>query len=79
MKNLQDDIKALKALAEQLPERIDRLENKNAELRRRLGLNSSNSDKPPSNDGYRKRLPFPAFRKRENVRTAVIKGIKEIR
>ena len=32
-----------------------RLQADNAELRRRLGLNSGNSHKPPSSDGYRKK------------------------
>ncbi|MGQ9742654.1 DUF6444 domain-containing protein [Chloroflexus sp.] len=32
-----------------------RLQAENAELRRRLGLNSSNSHKPPRSDGYRKK------------------------
>jgi regulator of replication initiation timing len=40
MKSIPDDIAALKALVEQLLKKIDRLENENAELRRRLGLNS---------------------------------------
>src|SRR5690242_4341386 len=35
----------------ELRERVERLEAENAELRRRLGLNSSNSSKPPSSDG----------------------------
>ncbi|GGM68135.1 hypothetical protein GCM10011608_61700 [Micromonospora sonchi] len=35
----------------ELRERVDRLEAENVELRRRLGLNSSNSSKPPSSDG----------------------------
>lgn len=35
----------------ELRERVDRLEAENAELRRRLGLNSANSSKPPSSDG----------------------------
>ncbi|WP_449560077.1 IS66 family transposase [Micromonospora craniellae] len=35
----------------ELRERVDRLEAENAELKRRLGMNSSNSSKPPSSDG----------------------------
>ncbi|WP_081636068.1 IS66 family transposase [Micromonospora sp. CNB394] len=35
----------------ELRERVDRLEAENTELKRRLGLNSSNSSKPPSSDG----------------------------
>jgi cell shape-determining protein MreC len=33
---------------EQLTARVEELEAENAELRRRLGLNSTNSSKPPS-------------------------------
>jgi len=35
--------------------RIEALEAENAELRRRLGLDSSNSSKPPSSDGLKKK------------------------
>jgi transposase len=38
-------------------ERIGSLEAENAELRRRLGLNSTNSSKPPSSDGLGKPPP----------------------
>ncbi|WP_147333600.1 IS701 family transposase [Micromonospora craniellae] len=41
----------------ELRERVDRLEAENAELRRRLGLNSSNSSKPPSSDGLARPRP----------------------
>ena len=41
----------------ELRERVERLEAENAELRRRLGLNSSNSSKPPSSDGLAKPCP----------------------
>ena len=40
-----------------------RLQAENAELRRRLGLNSQNSHKPPSSDGYRKKRIQPALPK----------------
>lgn len=40
MNEVPNDIAGLKALVEQLLQKIDRLENENAELRRRLGLNS---------------------------------------
>lgn len=36
----------------ELRDRVERLEAENAELRRRLGSNSSNSSKPPSSDGF---------------------------
>ncbi|RFS37380.1 IS66 family transposase, partial [Micromonospora craniellae] len=41
----------LVAMLVELRERVDRLEAENAELKRRLGMNSSNSSKPPSSDG----------------------------
>ena len=39
------------------------LQAENAELRRRLGLDSQNSHKPPSSDGYRKKQVKPALPK----------------
>jgi len=42
-----------------------RLQTENAELRRRLGMNSENSHKPPSSDGYRKKQVQPALPKGE--------------
>lgn len=43
-----------------------RLQVENAELRRRLGMNSQNSHKPPSSDGYRKKCVQPALPKGGN-------------
>jgi transposase len=40
---------------------VFRLQAENAELRRRLGMNSENSHKPPSSDGYRKKRVQPAL------------------
>jgi len=51
MKELPNDVESLKALVRQLLEKITQLETENAELRRRLGMDSSNSHKPPSSDG----------------------------
>jgi len=42
-----------------------RLKAENAELRRRLEMNSQNSHKPPSSDGYRKKTIKPALPKDE--------------
>jgi transposase len=39
---------------------IERLRAENAELRRRLGLDSSNSSKPPSSDGLKKKPRIPS-------------------
>jgi transposase len=63
MNEIPNDTAALKALVEQLLKKIDRLEKENAELRRRLGLNSGNSDKPPSGDGYGKKTVKPGIPK----------------
>jgi transposase len=43
----------------ELGARVERLEAENAELRRRLGLNSTNSSKPPSSDGLGRQTPKP--------------------
>ena len=48
---------------ENLEAEIERLQAENAELRRRLGMNSSNSHKPPSSDGYRKKRASSALPK----------------
>ncbi len=55
MPDLPDDPELLRALVKQLLEKIEQLEAENAELRRRLGLDSTNSHKPPSSDGYQKK------------------------
>lgn len=47
-----------------------RLQAENAELQRRLGLNSGNSHKPPSSDGYRKKRVQPALPKGEKQAAA---------
>ena len=42
------------ALIYALLDRLERAEERIKELERRLGLDSSNSSKPPSSDGYKK-------------------------
>ncbi len=63
---IPDDILLLKDLVVKLLSRLDDLEAKNAalklenaELRSRLNLNSTNSNKPPSSDGLSKKPAFP--------------------
>jgi hypothetical protein len=63
MTELPNDIGELKALIKELLERIAQLEAENAEMRRRLGMDSSNSDKPPSSDGYQKKTVKPGLPK----------------
>jgi transposase len=63
MTELPNDIESLKALIVQLLEKIAQLEAENAELRRRLGMDSHNSDKPPSSDGYQKKTVKPGLPK----------------
>lgn len=53
MTDVPNDIESLKALIQKLLEENARLKAENAELRRRLGMDSSNSHKPPSSDGFR--------------------------
>ena len=59
-----------------LKEKVERLEAENAELRRRLGLDSSNSDKPPSSDGHKKPPVKPALPKEKNGAKGGQKGHK---
>ncbi len=63
MPDLPDDAKLLKEIIKQLWEKLERLEAENAELRRRLGLGSANSHKPPSSDGYQKKTVMPGIPK----------------
>ena len=53
-----------------LQARVAELEAENAELRRRLGMNSANSSKPPSSDGPDK-APPKSLRKKTGRRSAV--------
>jgi len=52
MPDLPDDPELLKSLVKRLLEKIEQLEVENAELCRRLGLDSTNSHNPSSSDGY---------------------------
>lgn len=52
MEELIQEISELKALVNRLLLHIEALEVENADLRRQLGQNSSNSHKPPSSEGY---------------------------
>lgn len=64
MEELVKEIADLKALVNRLLLRIEELEAENADLRRQLGQNSSNSHKPPSSEGYSKKpLIKPALSK----------------
>ncbi|HPE73101.1 MAG TPA: IS66 family transposase [Candidatus Competibacter sp.] len=66
MTDLPDDIKSLKAIIQQLVAENERLKAENAEPRRRLGLNSTNSHQPPSSDGYQKKTAKPGLPKAGN-------------
>ncbi|MDY6993026.1 MAG: DUF6444 domain-containing protein, partial [Pseudomonadota bacterium] len=63
MTDLPNDIESLKALNVQLLAENAQLKAENAELRRRLGMDSHNSDKPPSSDGYQKKTVKPGLPK----------------
>jgi transposase len=60
---LEAEIASLQAELVHLRTENARLQAENAELWRRLGLNSQNSHKPPSSDGYRKKRIQPALPK----------------
>ena len=64
---LQAEVAHLRTENARLQAENARLQAENAELRRRLGLNSSNSHKPPSSDGYRKKRVQPALPKEKRA------------
>ena len=65
---LQAEVADLRAENARLQAENDRLQAENIELKRRLGLNSQNSHKPPSSDGYRKKRIQPALPKDKKPR-----------
>jgi transposase len=75
MEDMPNEIEPLKALVKELREENERLKAENAELRRRLGLDSTNSSKPPSSDRYKKKTVAPAL-PRENHRKGGQEGHK---
>ena len=68
LESLQAENTVLKAANEAL-----RLENE--DLRRRLGLKSHNSSKPPSSDGLSKKPAFPRVKGSKQAVNSVIQGI----
>jgi transposase len=63
--DLQKRLGDLEAEVMRLRAENERLQAENAELRRQLGMNSQNSHKPPSSDGYGKKRVQPAMPKGE--------------
>lgn len=68
--NLEDQVKLLLSVVEQqklqidlLVRKIEELEKENRELRRRLNMDSSNSNKPPSSDSIFKKSQRPSRNK----------------
>lgn len=56
---LPNDIAGLQTLVLELFKRIERLEAENKELKAKLNANSSNSSRPPSSDGLKKKPALP--------------------
>ena len=56
---LPNDIAGLQALVLELLKRVEHLEAENKELKAKVNANSSNSSRPPSSDGLKKKPAFP--------------------
>jgi len=65
MTDLPNEIETLRTINKALREQIEQLKAEIAELCRRLGLDSTNSSKPPSSDGYKKKTTKPGIPKDE--------------
>ena len=63
MSNFETQLEVLLERIAALEAEVLLLKAENEELRRRLGLNSENSHKPPSSDGYRKKSVHPGLHK----------------
>ena len=63
MSNFESQLEVLLEKISALEAEVLRLRAENEELRRRLGLTSENSHKPPSSDGYRKKSVRPGLPK----------------
>lgn len=59
-----------------LQERIEQLETRVKELESRLNLNSKNSGKPPSSDGYARKIQNKKDNHKKNVAASLV--IREI-
>jgi len=60
LSELEGEIAGQRVEVARLEGEVARLKAENEELRRQLGMNSQNSHKPPSSDGYRKKRVQPA-------------------
>lgn len=76
MPPLKDDVEYLKELIKNLWEENKRLKEEVAELRRRLGMDSTNSHLPPSSEGYRKKTTQPGLPKKKGQGKGGQKGHK---
>ena len=77
IEELQHLVGELEARIGELSARVTKLEVENAELRNRLNLNSSNSHKPPSTDGLKKKTRKPGLPKEEGQLNGGQRGIRE--
>ena len=68
IEELQRRIETLEARVAELERENAALRAENADLKRRLGLDSSTSSKPPSSDGLRKKRAEPARTDRQDER-----------